>query len=77
MTRCAYCGSPITDTTITYKGLPYHAMRGMTSDGKLIYVSRDASCFDQSLMGTKSLCGQFAPAIMEKPLTLNEAPLPN
>lgn len=63
-TLCAYCGHRIEDACLTYKNLAYHALRGVSRDGRLIFVSRDATCFEQSDMGTKSLCGQTAPAIM-------------
>jgi hypothetical protein len=62
-TLCSFCGNPIMDSCLTYKGLPYHALQGL-HNGKLIHVDRSASCFEQSDMGTKSLVGQFAPTIM-------------
>lgn len=61
---CGFCGNPITGGCVTFKGVIYHAVQGMTTDGKLIYVERAANCFEQSDMGTKSLCGQFPPTIM-------------
>ena len=61
---CAYCGLPLQTSTIWFKGLRYHAQYGFY-DGKLQYVSRKETCFEQSCMGTKSLCGRFAPIIME------------
>ena len=65
-TLCAYCGQPITDTCLTFKGLAYHALRGWV-DGRLIHVEREKNCFELSDMSTKSLCGQYAPAIMQLP----------
>jgi hypothetical protein len=65
---CAYCGQPVTDSCLTFKGLVYHALRGL-HDGRLIYVDRAATCFEQSDMGTKSLCGQTAPTIMDSART--------
>ena len=62
---CGFCGNPISTGCITFKGITYHAVQGMTGDGKLIYVQRDANCWEQSDLGTKSLCGQFAPTIMQ------------
>jgi len=61
--HCSYCGQPITDACLTFKGRIYHAIHGINSEGKLIYVDRDASCFELSEMGTKSLVGEYAPPI--------------
>lgn len=62
---CAYCGKRIDDGILNYKGLEYHALWGVTADGRLIRVSRDENCFEQSDFATKSLCGHIAPAIMQ------------
>lgn len=62
---CAYCGKPIDDGILNYKGLEYHALWGLTGDGQLIRVCRDANCFEQSDFGTKSLCGRYVPTIMQ------------
>jgi len=62
---CSYCGNDILDMCLTYKGHSYHALRGM-NEGRLIYVERGKTCFEQSEMGTRSLVGKFPPVIMEK-----------
>lgn len=73
---CSFCGEPIKDSCLTFRGFAYHCLQGM-SNGTLIYVDRGKTCFDLSEMGSKSLVGKFPPVVMEKPLTLNDAPNPS